>query len=745
MSYYTVNITYNSETGTVVPDAGFNYSDKLNEVNEAEIHFSGTSSIKRALLTIGATVEIKRNGTREFYGWIDLIDYLDGGAVVAHIIGYEGWLGRENGAYANSPYANTASATIAAEIIAESNYLSAGTIEAGSNIDFRMALSSSLYNSLSNLARKTQQDIGIDYVNLEVDVLDHKGSATSVGTYNEGTSIRNLRYTLAYPAGNKIIVYGKGDGANQITSTDSDATSIAAYGTITRPVTDRSISSTAEADLLSAAELALTKDPTKIYDFEVITVNEALVSGDVIILNSADKDLINESVRITGIERGERNGQEILNLQVCNAAYKTLLVTRNKIISGVSKDLRDTDTFMQGSGNTNTWGSGINAKSSYPLKIGFFLPAGYIQDEAGNSNVKELTISYDIDVYKSQFGTASFDGTDPQVQNTSGNTQPDVANSSGSIGADVANSSGSIGSDVANSSGSIGAGVSGTSSKDGTISYSSSYHGGATSEQAGSVTSGGWRTLGDSGALNVSSQMLFWFFHLRNKSAESSFTIRLYSSASGDYYPSAAGAWINLESEDSAVVTIIIPEDIDGSTITLQIYPYNTSNIESSSHYQIIGKHDHADGTYAAASHSHSDGSYSAASHAHDDGTYSAASHAHDDGTYTAANHGHPDGTYDILAADLNNISIGDDVAEAGAVNAASVNLYLDFYNTGTSAWDNKHSIMATGVTIGTDVDMTNSGTYPDAAGFWRIRVEPITATADFAQGIVKIKNSVDN
>ena len=186
---------------------------------------------------------------------------------------------------------------------------------------------------------------------------------------------------------------------------------------------------------------------------------------------------------------------------------------------------------------------------------------------------------------------------------------------------------------------------------------------------------------------------------------------------------------------------------VDGTSdyVTVNVYPFTGAIVLDGYLKVYIADHTHDDGTYAAASHSHDDGTYAAASHTHDDGTYAAASHSHDDGTYNAANHGHPDGTYDINASDLDNISIGDDVGEAGTINASSVNIYLDFYNTGTSNWDNKHSIMATGVTMETDVDITNSGTYPDAAGFWRVRIEPITATADFAQAIVKIKNAVDN
>jgi len=67
----------------------------------------------------------------------------------------------------------------------------------------------------------------------------------------------------------------------------------------------------------------------------------------------------------------------------------------------------------------------------------------------------------------------------------------------------------------------------------------------------------------------------------------------------------------------------------------------------------------------------------------------------------------------------------------------------LKYWNGAT--WVNKHSILNTGKTLDTDVDISNGGTYPDAPGYWRVRVNPDSATADFIQGIVKIKHSLDS
>jgi len=153
------------------------------------------------------------------------------------------------------------------------------------------------------------------------------------------------------------------------------------------------------------------------------------------------------------------------------------------------------------------------------------------------------------------------------------------------------------------------------------------------------------------------------------------------------------------------------------------------------------------------------------------------------------------------------NVSIGDGASESGSVNASEVDIYLDFWEaitnnetagsdvvvemadtgniiatdvvyfdgrvsgnaewatvasvvTNTSitistlatnksagdyvTWNNKHSILNTGKTLDTDVDITDSGTYPDAVGYWRVRVEPDNASADYVS-IVKIRHHMDN
>ena len=693
MGSYIINVeTPSGVTGSVVADIGYNYTEFLNEINEAILKFSGTGSVKRSLLVIGSKVEIKRNGTREFYGQIESIDILDSGGIVAYVSGFEIWLAKENGSYASSPYINVASATINSDIIGESSYFTAGTIDAGTNIDFRVNKGESLWNGISNLKRKTTQDIGIDYVNLEVDILDHKGSSTSVATFNDGINIRNVRVTETYPKGNKVRVYGKGDGNLQITATAEDATSISTYGPITRDITDKSLISTSEAQRLANAERDITKDPTKIYDFEVINPNQSLVSGDVITLNSTDKDLSNEEVRIVAIIRGMRGKSEFLQLQVTNLSYSQLLKRKSKVLAKIEKDNRDLNTYMDGTGNVLTWSRGINAKSGTPQKMSFYIPSGFITDEAGNLRVKSMTLDYDIDPYRRGVASASESDSNPAL---------DGATAAASHVHNPADA-GHQHSDP--------------------LQTSSSYTG--MTDQGADLFSGttlniGWNNNQLSQSVSGTLDFIYVRVILQTDFNNSDFNAGIRIHVAGNYYINR----IHMHADTGISIRVIRETFIFPifSSISSTVYVdiYSSVNSSYTGWLQVYS---------ANITHTHT-----------------ISQHNVDSGTSSISSSNQSPSVTRNTVAHNHSVSVGDGISDGGSVNASEVDIYLDFWNTGTSTWDNKHSILNTGKTLDTDVDITDSGTYPDAAGYWRIRIDPDNASPDYVQGIVKLHHSMDN
>jgi len=207
----------------------------------------------------------------------------------------------------------------------------------------------SLWNVIGDLSSATAQDIGIDYPNSEIDILDHKGSSTSVKTYNAGIQIGDVRITQNYPKANKVLVYGKSEGETRIVSNyptyGRDASSQSTYGVITLTIRDPKITTQAQANILADAEVARLKDPIKVYDFDIFNPNQSLVSGDVVTINALSQGVSNEDVRIVAIERGVNRGEEYLTLQVVNETYSRLTKTSDYLMAQIEKNFREQQTY----------------------------------------------------------------------------------------------------------------------------------------------------------------------------------------------------------------------------------------------------------------------------------------------------------------------------------------------------------------------------------------------------------------
>jgi hypothetical protein len=673
MSSFIVNATNTSgETGTIIPDVSFHYYDSLNEINEANIKISGSSSTKRSLIEIGTTIKIYRDGVLAFYGLVRNVDYFDGGGMSINLDGYEKWLALESGSYAGSPYASTASATIFSAIIGESTKFTAGTIEAGTSVDFRIYQSDSLWNAISNLTTATQQDISIDYTALTVGILDHKGSSTSVGTFNSGIQIGDVRVTQAYPTGNKILVYGKGDGDNQIKSEypshGYDAASQTSYGVLKKVINDPKITSVAQANIVADAELAKYKSPIKNYDFNVFNPNNSIVSGDVITLNATDQGLSNEEVRVVKVERGMEGKVEVCSLEVTNKEYSQTLKDSSKKISEQEKLARDKETYMQGTTNILTFSQMINAKSTAPLRILAYLPSDFIEDEVGNLRVNSFTLDYDVDPYRRDVGTATETNVAPVVEDDSENTGGDYVTGSSGTMTEMTY----LGQD---------------------LNYSES------------CASGDYTTMLEftPGVGNVD-QDLFIQFGL---SVDSGGPEDVVIMSSGGTHLKAM-SW-DSDSFDGFGMSAYLPGGVGSSTekVVVIVYPITGAITLSGGLYVYKLSHNHGIGTYASVDHVHGPGGYNSVSH----------------------NHG---------------VEVGDAVSDSALLNATSVDIYLDFWNTGTSTWDNKYSILNTGKTLDYDVDISNSGVYPDAPGYWRVRIYTNDTDPDLVQGIIKVKHELD-
>lgn len=656
---------------TIINDANFEYTIAMNDINKAEIVTMGNTAFQTNLLAIDSFVEIYRDGVLEFKGQIEGRENADGNSSKFILRGAEVVYVNDDcditSLGTNGIWKNTASATIFTEILNDGVGFSAGTVEAGTNVDNRVARSDSLWNALMSMINKTNQEKYIDYVNSEIDIVDSVGTP-NVDTLNEKADFPFLTFVEQKPKAKKVNVYGSGDGENQIFATATSG-GYAAGTDNTVSIEDPTIISTSEAQTRANAELAALEQNIKIYTIPVNNPFKNYFVGDTLTINAPTYGIEGDSVRIVSITRGRKGDTDTMRIEVTNTEYARLIKsTKQKIASDAHKQ-RMKNTYMQGSGNTLTFKDSLNAQSSAPLRTIFQLPDSFIKDEAGNIRVNSFTVDYDVDPYRKEVGTASFDGTDPQVQNASANTQPTVSGVSGTVdlmafeGSDIGTE------DVSDTDWDELA----SEAVSGTIELLIAHVG-------IDINSGG---PGDLWMRVVFAGDVYWQGRLAS------------DSQGGDKY----------------VRTVVIPVlqsissrvDIDAQIISGSVVNAST---QLDVYQQDLG-------------------------------------HFHNDGSYAAANHLHNDGSYDINANDINDISIGDAVSDAGALNATSVELRL--YHWSGSAWILKNTVSALGVVPTLDEDISNSGTYPDASGFWKVETEPNGGSPDFVQAIIKLKHKLDS
>lgn len=710
MSQFKIDIqSVEGTIQTLWPDIGFNYSKKLNEVNEGKFDYSSTTPLLRTLTKLGGYVIVYKNGSIDFVGKIIGNAKLDGGGISIRTQGWESNMSNDSGIYPNSPYSSTPSSTIATEIINESP-ASLGTIDSGITMDFRIAESTTYHSALENLRKKTAQDIWYDYSaypNVTANLVDHQGSTTSKYTFNDGMDINNLDYSTSKPKGNKILVYGKGDGNNQIKSEypahGYDSASQTAYGPILYIERDSTIVSVKEANQLADKIITAYKDPIKYYWFEINNPNTEISEGDVITLNSADKDLDSEEVRVSGIQRTVGGSSEILSVQVTNKENSELLTKRDKLIGKIQANQSNSDTYMQGTTNVLTFSQMINANSSAPLRIKSYLPEDFIKDEVGNLRVNSFTIDYDVDPFRKGVGNATQQNVAPSVNGNSGSTQPGVSGSSSSTEPGVYGNSGDL---------------------------STWEYVGGSSTSTYTCYSGQWTTVAavypGGNYLNQSLSANIWV--LGNSGGAEDIEIRIGNDHVYGYIePGVSGSggtvWATY-CDSFRDTSMVYSGDVGcggvGSSsdrIFVQVKPFTGSITLDCGMGLSTVKHSHGDGSYYANNHSHGDGSYYTDNHGHTDGSYYAGSHNH-------------------------SVSIGDGISDSGSTNATSVDIHLDWWNG--SSWVEKYSILNTGKTLDYNLDLSNQGVYPDAPGFWQTRIYSNSTNPDLIQGVIKCKHEMD-
>lgn len=686
MSSYIVDFIDGSNRATFQTE-NVSYTDRLNLTDEAIVNIAGSSPESRAFVKNGTIVEIKRNNVVEFYGNIIGVSFLDAGGISARCKDFA-FQGAKKKALKKT-YTSTASATIFTEQINNWNSSYLGTIATGVNTDFQAEDSSSSLNIISNLRKKTDQDIEKIYSTKKINIVNHKGSSTSVLTFNDYIDISDLGYDFQEPIGNVITVYGKGSGENQIISESTEGrnvSSIASFGEIEKTERDLTIVSVDEANTLANVLADKFGPETKSYTFRVNNPNQSVVSGDVITLNSKEKNLIAEEVRIVGIKRGLRQGIEFLEMEVANLEYSELVKSTDKLIGDMRLNNIDQQTYNQDTSNTMTFSGLINATSTAPLRVVGNLPSSFIKDEVGNIRVNSFTVDYDVDPFRSSVGTASEDDVAPSLTPGSTDSHKHDAADSGH--------------------------PHGNATQTSTANFAGDFEG-SDSATGVSCSNGVWTTI-VSEFVGTAAGLVASFELGGNSGGAEDIQVRIRNSGVLSTHDAEFGIYLDGFRDSSFLVMRNIgvgPASSD--TIYLEVKPES--------------------GAITL------DGFISLTDQAH---THSISSWNTNSANAAVSDSNKSPGLNGNTALHNHNVAIGDQVSDAGSVNATAVDVYVDWWNG--SAWINKHSILAISDLIKEDLDVSNGGTLPDASGFWRARVFTNNANADLIQSILKVKHNLN-
>lgn len=648
------------------------YVKQLNNNNYFEVLVNASDSDYLNYFQKGRIIKIYKNGVEDFRGQIDIREITNEGLLRLMGVG----LGEKKYVQPNAPnnsWQSESNSTILTALDDNVSGVSVGTVDSKNVNAFRTSSAQSCLQALFKLAKQTGQDAYFSYSGstINVNLVDHQGSSTSVETLNGGIDTGVIRRKEDDSEKvKKVTVIGAGTGDDQVSGSYGPSFS---QGDNEVTITDKSIMSDVEADERAEKEYDIRSLTKYTYTVPINDASRVFTLGDVISLKD-DRTSTDTDLRITRIKRVVTMNDERVDLQVRGTSDRESEMDSLTAEKASRSSVRELESMNQGSINYNTWGSGINSKNNYPLKIGFYV-SGDMAFVDGELNIDSLKLDYDVDKFKSNIGTASFTGSDPQVQNSSGNTQPNV---------------------TGRSSGKILASTSGVSVWNSfTVDYTS---------------------LG-----NYRSNVYVFENLIGGPSLETSkFVCKLMN---------VTGITVSVSPKWRA--------PSGSEAYFAQNYSLGTSHVASWQSGESSSSND--EGWYKCWDNNFECSACSGTmmniySHTH-------GSHDHGDGSYSSDNHGHPDGAYDVDASDLDNISIGDDVDDSASVNATEVDLYLDYWNG--SSWVNKHSVLNTGKTIDTDVDLSGGGVYPDDTGYWRVRIDPDSSSPDYVQGVVKLKYNI--
>ncbi len=202
------------------------YDVPLNGTRYFDVLIEGSGSDYRTSFAIGRKLYFYFNETLELKGEILKRSHASTGELRLEGIGFmEKRLGNAN--CADQAFSATTTSNVVnsdtGNLLSKVTGITNGTLENQTVNNFRTSPHQNVLEAVSRLTELTGQDWSSDDANDELDIEDHKGSSSTIGTLTDGININNvfdeeeeIKKVL------KVTVLGKGFGTNQVTGNATD-------------------------------------------------------------------------------------------------------------------------------------------------------------------------------------------------------------------------------------------------------------------------------------------------------------------------------------------------------------------------------------------------------------------------------------------------------------------------------------------------------------------------------------------
>jgi hypothetical protein len=260
---------------------------------------------------------------------------------------------------------------------------------------FRVSASDSVWNAIIRIVETTGKDIKIDQLNKVVYLYD-KLNRPDIFSFVEGKNAIDINRKKSRSKAGKVIVFGKGDGENQIKGS---------YGTgvPVHVVIDKNIIKTAEATARATIEYNKLNPNPKSYTFNPIVPIDDLIIGDSGVISNTSAG-INEAVDLVRYEISvNEKGIENLKIEVTNPDYRR--ASKNLAESQAKSDANYYASQSSMQGATNIWGDtqAANASTTVPLKLTLYVPDN-VEDESATNRINKVLLSYKHSAYREDYG-----------------------------------------------------------------------------------------------------------------------------------------------------------------------------------------------------------------------------------------------------------------------------------------------------------------------------------------------------